>query len=115
MYVHWLAKIVPVMIKNRKLRVYVDFRDLIAANPKDMHVMPFFDMLVASTANNELLSFMDGFFGYNQILIAVDDIFKTAFRCPGSLGMFEWLVMPFGLKNVGATYQRVTNVIFHDM
>ena len=71
-----------------------------------MYVMPIADMLVDSIANNELLSFMDGFSGYNQFLIVVDDISKTAFRCPGSLGMFAWLVMPFGLKNAGATYQR---------
>ena len=60
-------------------------------------------MLVDSVANNELLSFMDGFFGYNKILIAIEDIPKTAFRCLGSIGIFEWLVMPFGLKNAGAT------------
>ena len=77
--------------------------------------MPITDMLIDSTTNNELLSFMDGFFGYNQILIVVDDISKTAFRCHGSLGTFEWLVMPFGLKNVGATYQRAMNAIFHDV
>ena len=58
---------------------------------------------------------MDGFSGYNQIIIATDDISKTAFRCPGFLGTFEWLVMPFGLKNTGATYQRAMNAIFHDM
>ena len=73
------------------------------------------DMLVDSIANNELLSFMDSFSGYNQILIVVDDISKTTFRCPVSLGTFEWFVMPFGLKNAGATYQRAMNVIFHDM
>ena len=77
-----------------------NFRDLNAPTPKDMYVMPIADMLVDSTTNNELLSFMDGFFGYNQILITIDDISKTAFRCPGSLGTFEWLVMPFGSKNV---------------
>ena len=58
---------------------------------------------------------MDGFSGYNQILIVVDDISKTAFRCLGSLEMFEWLVMPFRSKNVSATYQRAMNAIFHDM
>ena len=94
---------------------FVDFRDLNAATPKDMYVMPMADMLVDSTTNNKLLSFMDGFSWYNQILIAIDDISKTTFRCLGSLGMFEWLVMPFGLKNAGATYQRAMNVIFHDM
>ena len=114
-YVQWLANIVPEMKKNRKLRVCVDFRDLNAATPKDMYVMPIADMFVDSTANNELLSFMDGFSRYNQILIAFDDISKTTFRCPGSLGTFEWLVMPFALKNAGATYQRAMNAIFHDM
>ena len=75
------------------------FKDLNVATPKDMYMMPIADMLVDSTANNELLSFMDGFFSYNQILIAVEDISKTAFRCPGSIGTFAWLVMPFSLKS----------------
>ncbi|GKV27610.1 hypothetical protein SLEP1_g36766 [Rubroshorea leprosula] len=43
------------------------------------------------------------------------DVPKTAFRCPGAVGTFEWVVMPFGLKNAGATYQRAMNAIFHDM
>ena len=104
------------MIKNNgKLRVCVDFRDLNAATSKDMYIMPNADMLVDSTANNELLSFMDGFSGYNQILIVVDDIYKTVFRCHDSLGTFEWLVMPLCLKNAGVTYQRAMNAIFHDM
>ena len=98
-----------------KLWVCVDFRDLNVATPEDMYVMPIADMLVDSTANNELLCFMDGFFGYNHIIIAVENIPKTAFRCLGSIGTFEWLVKPFGLKNAGATYQRVMNSIFHDM
>ena len=111
-YVRWLANIVPV---NGKLSVCVDFRDLNVATPKDMYVMPITDMLVDSIANNELLSFMDSFSRYNQIIIVVEDISKTALRCPGSLGTFEWLVMPFDLKNAGATYQRAMNAIFHDM
>ena len=44
-----------------------------------------------------------------------EDIHKTAFRCPGHLGLFEWVVMTFGLKNVGATYQRAMNYIFHEL
>ena len=39
---------------------------------------------------------------------------RKAFRCPGAIGTYEWVVMPFGLKNVGATYQRAMNAIFHD-
>ena len=114
-YVQWLANIVPMMKKNGKLRVCVDFRDLNVDTPKNMYVMPIIDMLIDSIANNELLSFMDCFFGHNQILITIDDISKTAFKCPGSLRTFEWLVMPFGLKNADTTYQRAINVIFHDM
>ena len=114
-YVQWLANIVLVMKKNGKIRVCVDFTGLNVVTPKDMYVMPIADMLIDSTRNNDLLSFMDGFSSYNQILIAIDDISKTAFRCLGSLGTFEWLVMPLAFKNVCATYQRAMNAIFHDM
>ena len=114
-YVQWLTNIVLVMKKNRKLRVCEDSRDLNVATPKDMYVMPIVDMLVDSIENNELLSFMDSFYEYNQIIAVVDEISKTAFKCPGSLGTFEWLAMPFGLKNTSATYLMTMNVIFHDM
>jgi hypothetical protein len=40
---------------------------------------------------------------------------KTVFRCPGFVGLFEWVVMTFGLENAGATYQRAMNIIFHDL
>ena len=58
---------------------------------------------------------MNGFSGYNQILIAVKDMPKTSFRFLGSIRTFEWLVMLFGLKNAGATYRKAMNAIFHDM
>ena len=64
--------------------------------------MPVDDLLVDSAAGNEILSLMDGYSGYNQIFIAEEDVPKTAFRCPGSIGTFEWVVMPFGLKNAGS-------------
>ena len=78
-------------------------------------VMPIADILVDFATKNELLSFMDGFSNYNNILIVIEDIPKTTFRCLGSIGTFEWLVMPFGLKNTGTTYQREMNAIFRDM
>ena len=64
-YAQWLANIVPMMKKNGKLRIFVDFRHLNVATPKDMYVMHITNMLVDSTTNNELLSFMDDFSGYN--------------------------------------------------
>ena len=47
--------------------------------------------------------------------MAEKDIAKTAFRCPGALGLYEWVVMTFGLKNTRATYQRAMNFMFHDL
>jgi hypothetical protein len=58
---------------------------------------------------------MDGNTGYNQIFMAPEDIHKTAFRVPRAVGLFEYVVMTFGLKNAGATYQRAMNYIFHDL
>ena len=58
-------------------------------------------------------SLMDGFSGYNQIKIAPKDQENVAFTC--AWGIFYWNMVPFGLKNVGATYQRVVTTIFHDM
>ena len=60
-YVQWLDYIVPVIKKNGKIRVCVDFRYLNVTTPKDMYVMPITDMLVDFDDNNELLSFMNGF------------------------------------------------------
>ena len=51
-----------------------------------------------------IISFLDGNVGYNQRFMAEEDASKTAFICPGSVGLFEWVVMTFGLKNAGATY-----------
>ncbi|XP_015932972.1 uncharacterized protein LOC107459263 [Arachis duranensis] len=83
-YVNWISNIVPVMKKNGKLRVCIDFRDLNSATPKDEYPMLIVDMLIDSTAGHEMLSFMDGYSGYNQIYIAEKDVSKTAFRCPGN-------------------------------
>ncbi|CAL8175362.1 unnamed protein product [Prunus armeniaca] len=73
------------------------------------------NMLVDRAAHNQMLSFMDGNVGYNQIMVAEEDIHKTAFMCPGYIGAFEYTVMLFGLRNTGATYQRAMNSVFHDM
>jgi hypothetical protein len=81
----------------------------------DGYPMPVADMLVDAAASHRVISFMDGNAGYNQIFMVEEDIHKTAFRCPGALGLYEWVVMTFGLKNTGATYQRAMNFIFHKL
>jgi len=113
-YVDWLANIVPVIKKNGTLRVYIDFGDLNLATQKDEYHMPVVEMLVDSATGFEYLSMLDGYSGYNQIYIVEEDICKTASRCTRVLGCYEWIVMPFGLKNVGACYQRAMNYMFHD-
>ena len=88
----------------------VDFTDLNKACPKDNYPLPRIDRLVDSTTGHKLLSFMDAFSGYNQIKMEETDQEKTSFVT--SQGLFCYKVMPFGLKNAGATYQRLVNHMF---
>ncbi|KAL6210235.1 hypothetical protein ACLB2K_015468 [Fragaria x ananassa] len=97
--------LIHVRKKNGKIRVCVDYRDLNKATPKDVYPMPVADMLIDAVVGHEMLSFMDGTAGYHQILVAKADRHKTTFHCPAFIGAFEYVVMPFGMKNVGATYQ----------
>jgi hypothetical protein len=83
---------------TKKLRVCIDFRDLNRATPKDEYPMPIGDFLVNVASRHRILSFLDGNAGYNQIFMADEDISKTTFLCPGFVGLFEWVVMTFGLK-----------------
>ena len=83
--------------------------------PKDEYPMPVAETLINAAAGHKMMSYMDGNAGYNQIFMAPEDVHKTAFRVPGAVGLFEYLVMTFGLKNAGATYQRAMNYIFHDL
>ena len=108
-----MANIVPIIKKNGQVRIYIDFRDLNRTCPKDDFSLPHIDLLIDNTASYEMLSFMDGFSGYNQIRLAEEDQDKTSFTTPW--GTYCYVVMPFGLKNAGATYQRVMMVIFYDM
>ena len=112
-YSEWLANVVHVPKKDDKVRACVDFRDLNKASPKDDFPLLHINMLVDSTAGHSMLSFMDGFSGYNQILMAPKDMEKTSFIT--EWGTYYYRVMPFGLKNAGATYQRAAITLFHDM
>uniref|UniRef100_A0A2N9H0M9 Uncharacterized protein n=1 Tax=Fagus sylvatica TaxID=28930 RepID=A0A2N9H0M9_FAGSY len=111
-YPDWLANVVMVKKSTGKWRMCVDFTDLNKACPKDSFPLPRIDQQVDSTAGHKLLTFMDAFSGYNQIVLDKSDQEKTSFIT--SRGLFCYKVMPFGLKNAGATYQRLMNRMFHD-
>ena len=85
-YPKWLANIVPIPKNDGKVRVCVDFKDLNKASPKDDFPFPHIDLLVNSTADHLMLSFMDGFSGYNQILMASEDMEKTTFIIEWEIG-----------------------------
>ena len=77
---------------------------------KDLFPMPKIDQLVDATVGHPRMSFLDAFQGYHQIPLATDDQEKTAFVT--LVGNYHYKVMPFGLKNVGSTYQRMMTKMF---
>ena len=109
-YPEWLANVMLVKKANGKWRLCIDFTDINKACPKDSFPFPRIDLIVDATKGHELLSFMDAFSGYNQISVDPYDQEKTSFVT--AHGTYCYRVMPFGLKNAGATYQRLVNRMF---
>ncbi|XP_057775305.1 uncharacterized protein LOC130994277 [Salvia miltiorrhiza] len=109
-YPEWISNAVMVEKKAKVWRMCVDYRDLNAACPKDCYPLPRIDQLVDATLGCELLSMMDAYQGYHQVKMHPGDVAKTAFAV--CTGVFRWESMPFGLKNAGATYQRMMDKIF---
>ena len=109
-YPDWLVNVIIVKKANEKWRMCIDFTDLNKTCPKNSYPLPRVNVLVDSIAQHQLLSFMDAFFGYNQIRMDELDQEKTSFVT--SQGLFCYKVMSFSLKNAGATYQRLMNKMF---
>ena len=109
-YLEWLANVVLVKKANGKWWLCIDFTDANKACPKDSFPLPRIDLIVDAIAGHELLSFMDAFSGHNQISMDSKDQEKTLFIT--GQRTYCYRVMPFGLKNAGATYQRLVNKMF---
>ncbi|XP_021757944.1 uncharacterized protein LOC110722980 [Chenopodium quinoa] len=109
-YPEWLANVVIVKKSSGKWRMCVDFTDLNRACPKDCYPLLRIDRLVYSTFGHALLSFMDAFSGYHQVSLYEPDQTKETFITDS--GVFCYRAMPFGLRNAGATYQKLVNKVF---
>jgi hypothetical protein len=109
----WLANPVLVLKKNNnEWRMCVDYTDLHKHCPKIPFALPHIDQVIDSTAGCVLLSFLDCYSGYHQIALKEEDQIKTAFITP--FGAYAYTIMSFGLKNAGATYQRVIQLCLAD-
>ncbi|GJX26251.1 reverse transcriptase domain-containing protein [Tanacetum coccineum] len=109
-YHSWLSNSVMVKKYDNSWRMYVDFKDLNKACPKDGYPLPEIDWKVESLCGYPFKCFLDAYKGYHQIKMAKEDEEKIAFI--SSQGIFRYSKMPFGLKNVGATYQRLVDKAF---
>ncbi|CAH9134294.1 unnamed protein product [Cuscuta epithymum] len=111
-HVEWLANVV-LAPKGDTWRMCVDYSDLNKACLMDPYPVPRIDLLVDETTGCELLSFMDAFRGYHQVFMHPDDAEKTAFVTAD--GVYCYVVMPFGLRNAMATFQRMIGMLFKDV
>ena len=91
----------------------MDYTDLNDACQKDSFPLPHIDQIVDASAGHGMLSFLDAFSGYHQIPMHPPDVEKTSFITP--YGLYCYNVMPFGLKNAGATYQRLVMKMFRPL
>ncbi|CAN6677832.1 unnamed protein product [Malus baccata var. baccata] len=104
-------ELVPTRIQTG-WRVCIDYRKLNTTTRKDHFPLPFLDQMLERLAGHSFYCFLDGYSGYNQIVIAPDDQEKTTFTCP--FGTFAYRRMPFDLCNAPATFQRCMVSIFSD-
>jgi hypothetical protein len=112
-YSSWMSNLVVVEKRNGDIRLCVDFRNLNQLSLKDNYPLPNMEHLLQRVTGVGMMSMLDGFSGYNQVLVKREDQLKTAFTTPW--GTFMYLRMPFGLMNVGSTFQREMDFSFRDL
>ena len=106
----WVSNLVPTKKKTGEIRLCVDLRNVKKVSLKDNYPLPKMDHILQRVVDASRISLLDGFPGYNQILVHLDDQEKTAFTTPW--GTFKYVKIPFGLKNAGATFQQVMDIAF---
>jgi hypothetical protein len=100
----------PIIFKKKTsdIRICVDFRNLNQDSLKDNYPFPNMEYLLQRVTRVEMMSMLDGFLGYNQVLVKEEDQLKTTFT-------YMYLRMPFGLNNIGATFQCAMDYDFRDL
>jgi hypothetical protein len=112
-HTQWVSNIVPVRKKSGEIRLCVDFRNLNRASNKDNYPVPPMEQILQHVSGSKILSLLDGFSGYNQVLMSPPDQLKTTFHTPW--GTYAYRKMPFGLINAGATFQRAMDIAFQGL
>ena len=100
----------PTRKKTDDIRLCVDLRNLNKVSLKDNYPLPKMDHILQRVVGSTKISLLDGFSGYNQILVHPNDQAKIAFTTPW--GTFMYSKMLFGLMNAGATFQRAMDITF---
>jgi hypothetical protein len=109
----WCSNLVVFRKKNGEIRLCIEFRNLNLACTKDNYPLPNMETLLQRVTGSKIMSMLDGFSGYNQMLVRKEDQNRTTLTTPWDT--FEYLRMPFGLLNPGATFQRAMDFSFHEL
>ena len=108
----WCSNLVVVRKKNGSIRICIDFINLNTSCLKYNYPLPDMETLLQRVTGSRMMSMLDGFSGYNQVLVNKEDQHKTTFTTPW--GTYKFLRMPFGLLNAGATFQRAVDFFFKE-
>ena len=106
----WVSNLVPTRNKSGEIKLCVDLRNLNQVSLKDHYPLPKMDHILQRVVGSSRISLLDGFSGFKQILVHLDDQDKTTFTTPW--GTFKYVKMPFRLKNTCATFQRAMDIDF---
>jgi len=109
-FLEWVSNLVPTRKKSGEIRLCVDLRNLNQVSLKDHYPLCMMDHILQRVVGCSRISLLDGFSGFNQILVHPDDQDKTTFSTPW--GTFKYMKIHFGLKNAGATFQRDMDITF---
>lgn len=107
----YVSNLVPVRKKNEEIRLCVDFRNLKKESLKYHYPLPSMEQILQVVSSFDRFSLLDGYLGYNQIMVKEEDQYKIAFTT--KWGTMAYRKIPFGLSNVGEMFQRVMYMAFH--